>query len=112
MLVELAEAKAKLRRCRQELEEKCEQVAELRDELEAVQSQSARVKQENMDLVQEARLSKALRDELDIVRERASKVREIRSPIFSSSTFFPPFQIGLGSRDGERFLNVTVTSCY
>ena len=75
VVVELAEAKAKLRRCRQELEEKCEQVAELRDELDTLHGQSARVKQENMDLVQEARLSKALRDELDIVRERASKVR-------------------------------------
>lgn len=52
ILVELAESKAKLRRCRQELEEKCEQVAELREELEATRTVSIKVKQENMDLVQ------------------------------------------------------------
>ena len=51
-MVELAEAKAKVRRWRQELEEKCEQVAELRDELDALKTQSAKIKQENMDLVQ------------------------------------------------------------
>lgn len=52
VVVELAEAKAKIRRWRQELEEKCEQVAELRDELDAIKNQSAKIKQENMDLVQ------------------------------------------------------------
>lgn len=52
VVVELAEAKAKIRRWRQELEEKCEQVAELRDELDSLKSQSAKIKQENMDLVQ------------------------------------------------------------
>ena len=52
VMVELAEAKAKVRRWRQELEEKCEQVAELRDELDALKTQSAKIKQENMDLVQ------------------------------------------------------------
>ena len=81
VVVELAEAKAKIRRWRQELEEKCEQVAELRDELDALKSSSSKIKQENMDLVQEARLSKALRDELDIVRERASKVDRLESEL-------------------------------
>lgn len=52
VVVELAEAKAKVRRWRQELEEKCEQVAELRDELDALKTQSSKIKQENMDLVQ------------------------------------------------------------
>lgn len=81
VVVELAEAKAKIRRWRQELEEKCEQVAELRDELDALKSQTAKTKQENMDLVQEARLSKALRDELDIIRERASKVDRLEAEL-------------------------------
>lgn len=81
VVVELAEAKAKIRRWRQELEEKCEQVAELRDELDALKTQSVKIKQENMDLVQEARLSKALRDELDIVLERASKVDRLESEL-------------------------------
>lgn len=81
ILVELAESKAKLRRCRQELEEKCEQVTELREELEATRSVSIKVKQENMDLVQEARLSKALRDELDIVREKACKVDRLEAEL-------------------------------
>uniref|UniRef100_A0A0P4Y8S8 Girdin n=3 Tax=Daphnia magna TaxID=35525 RepID=A0A0P4Y8S8_9CRUS len=81
VVVELAEAKAKIRRWRQELEEKCEQVAELRDELDALKMHSVKIKQENMDLVQEARLSKALRDELDIVRERASKVDRLEAEL-------------------------------
>ncbi len=81
VVVELAEAKAKIRRWRQELEEKCEQVAELRDELDALKTQSSKIKQENIDLVQEARLSKALRDELDIVRERASKMDRLEAEL-------------------------------
>ena len=51
-VVELAEAKAKIRKWRQEVEEKCEQVAESREELGLVKNQLAKVKQENMDLVQ------------------------------------------------------------
>lgn len=51
-MVELAEAKARIRKWRQEVEEKCEQVAELREELDAVQIQLSKAKQENMDLVQ------------------------------------------------------------
>ncbi|KAK2706070.1 hypothetical protein QYM36_016180 [Artemia franciscana] len=72
--VELADLKAKLRRFRQELEEKVEALSECKDDLEATKQALAKAKQENLELIQDARAGKAYRDELDIVRERASKV--------------------------------------
>ncbi|XP_046341956.1 girdin-like isoform X2 [Haliotis rufescens] len=74
LAVELAESKAKLRRTRQELEEKQEQLSDIKDELEDTKASMAKLRNENLDLTQDARATRALRDELDIIKEKASKV--------------------------------------
>uniref|UniRef100_T1JB57 HOOK N-terminal domain-containing protein n=1 Tax=Strigamia maritima TaxID=126957 RepID=T1JB57_STRMM len=79
--VELAEAKAKLRRSRQELEEKNEILNEVKEELEQNKSVVNKLRQESLDLLQDARAAKAYRDELDIVRERANKVDKLENEI-------------------------------
>ena len=73
-MVEVAEYKAKLRKLRQQLEEKTEQWSETREELERVQEISDKLKTENLELCQDARAAKTYRDELDVLRERAEKV--------------------------------------
>uniref|UniRef100_A0A6Q2Y1J9 Calponin-homology (CH) domain-containing protein n=1 Tax=Esox lucius TaxID=8010 RepID=A0A6Q2Y1J9_ESOLU len=70
--VELADSKAKIRRLRQELEEKSEQVLDCRQELENV---------ENSVLLADARAARTYRDELDALRERAIRADKLESEL-------------------------------
>jgi len=80
-MVEVAEYKAKLRKLRQQVEEKTEQLSETREELEKVQTVSSRLKTENLELCQDARAAKTYRDELDVLRERAEKVDKLEAEL-------------------------------
>ena len=84
-MVEVAEYKAKLRKLRQQLEEKTEQLSETKKELEKIQDITAKLKTENLELCQDARAAKTYRDELDVLRERAEKV-QIKSYLISFYT--------------------------
>ncbi|KAL2083255.1 hypothetical protein ACEWY4_021028 [Coilia grayii] len=79
--VELADAKAKIRRIRQELEEKSEQLLDCRQELENMESELKRIQQENLQLLGDARSARAYRDELDALREKAIKVDKLESEV-------------------------------
>jgi len=80
-MVELAEHKAGLRKLRQQLEEKTEQLSECREELDKLQDSTGRLKAENLELCQDARAAKTYRDELDVLRERAGKVDKLEAEI-------------------------------
>ena len=60
-MVEVAEYKAKLRKLRQQLEEKTEQLSETKEELEKIQDITAKLKTENLELCQDARAAKTYR---------------------------------------------------
>ncbi|XP_059706146.1 protein Daple isoform X2 [Haemorhous mexicanus] len=77
LAVELADTKAKLRRIRQELEEKSEQLADSKNEVEQLTLELQKIKQENMHLASDARSARAYRDELDSLRERANRVERL-----------------------------------
>ncbi|XP_047672031.1 girdin isoform X2 [Tachysurus fulvidraco] len=79
--VELADAKAKIRRLRQELEEKSEQLLDCRQELENLEKELKRIQQENQQLLSEARSARAYRDELDALREKAIRVDKLESEV-------------------------------
>ncbi|XP_035261512.1 girdin-like isoform X12 [Anguilla anguilla] len=79
--VELADAKAKIRRLRQELEEKSEQLMDCRQELENLEVELKRIQQENMQLLADARSARAYRDELDALREKAIRVDKLESEV-------------------------------
>ncbi|XP_029001655.1 girdin isoform X2 [Betta splendens] len=79
--VELADSKAKIRRLRQELEEKSEQMLDCRHELENMEAEVKRIQQENSQLVADARSARAYRDELDALRERAIKADKLESEV-------------------------------
>ncbi|XP_007575458.1 protein Daple isoform X1 [Poecilia formosa] len=74
LAVELADSKAKLRRYRQELEEKTEQLMDSKHEAERLDQELQKLKQENQSLSCEARSVRAYRDEVDALRERAARV--------------------------------------
>ncbi|XP_048841005.1 protein Daple-like isoform X2 [Brienomyrus brachyistius] len=73
LAVELADCKARLRRWRQELEEKTEQLVDAKNEVERLEAEMKGLKQESMQLLAEARAARAYRDELDALRERAGR---------------------------------------
>ncbi|XP_060037185.1 protein Daple isoform X3 [Erinaceus europaeus] len=73
MAVELADSKARLRRARQELEEKTEQLVDTRHEVDQLVLELQKVKQENSQLAADARSARAYRDELDALREKAAR---------------------------------------
>ncbi|KAM4898548.1 protein Daple [Sylvia borin] len=77
LAVELADTKAKLRRIRQDLEEKSEQLADSKHEVEQLTIELQKIKQENMHLSSDARSARAYRDELDALRERANRVERL-----------------------------------
>ncbi|XP_068194131.1 protein Daple isoform X2 [Antennarius striatus] len=79
--VELADTKAKLRRYRQELEEKTEQLMDSKHEAERLDQELQRLKQENQSLSCEARSVRAYRDEVDSLRERAARVERLETEL-------------------------------
>uniref|UniRef100_A0A8C4E5A1 Coiled-coil domain containing 88C n=1 Tax=Dicentrarchus labrax TaxID=13489 RepID=A0A8C4E5A1_DICLA len=79
--VELADTKAKLRRYRQELEEKTEQLMDSKHEVERLDQELQRLKQENQSLSCEARSVRVYRDEVDSLRERAARVDRLETEL-------------------------------
>ncbi|XP_030297404.1 girdin isoform X3 [Sparus aurata] len=79
--VELADAKAKIRRLRQELEEKSEQLLDTRQELENMEVELKKLQQESYQLLSDARSARAYRDELDALREKAIRVDKLESEL-------------------------------
>ncbi|XP_034713542.1 protein Daple [Etheostoma cragini] len=79
--VELADTKAKLRRYRQELEEKTEQLMDSKHEVERLDQELQRQKQENQSLSCEARSVRVYRDEVDSLREKAARVDRLEAEL-------------------------------
>ncbi|KAM8858416.1 girdin isoform 1-T1 [Spinachia spinachia] len=79
--VELADAKAKIRRLRQELEEKSEQLLDTRQECENMEVELRRLQQESYQLMSDARSARAYRDELDALGEKAIRVDKLESEL-------------------------------
>ncbi|KAM7158003.1 protein Daple-like isoform 4-T4 [Molossus nigricans] len=77
LAAELASTKAKLCRVRQELEEKTEQLADTRHEMDQLLLDLQMMKQENIQLAVEARCANAFRDQLDSLKEKASRADKL-----------------------------------
>ncbi|XP_053553531.1 protein Daple [Bombina bombina] len=81
LAVELADSKAKLRRIRQELEEKSEMLVDTKHELDHLILELQKIKQENIQLAAEARSARTYRDEIDSLKERASRVDRLENEL-------------------------------
>ncbi|KAM8920704.1 protein Daple isoform 1-T1 [Pelodytes ibericus] len=81
LAVELADSKAKLRRLRQELEEKSELLLDTKHEVDRLILDLQKLKQENIQLAAEARTARTYRDEVDSLKERASKVDRLETEL-------------------------------
>uniref|UniRef100_A0A8C5R305 Coiled-coil domain containing 88C n=1 Tax=Leptobrachium leishanense TaxID=445787 RepID=A0A8C5R305_9ANUR len=81
LAVELADSKAKLRRLRQELEEKSELLLDTRHEVDRLILELQKLKQENIQLASEARTARTYRDEIDSLKEKASRVDRLEADL-------------------------------
>ncbi|XP_066574965.1 coiled-coil domain containing 88A isoform X2 [Amia ocellicauda] len=81
--VQLADSKAKLRRLRQELEDKGEQLLDYKQEVQTLEAELKKLRQENRELVGEVRLARGYRDELDCLRERAARTDRLQGELQS-----------------------------
>lgn len=81
MAVELADLKSKMRKIRQELEEKSEGLMESKEELEHTKNQYEKLKMESQEWYSEARQAATYRDEVDVLREKAERVERLELEI-------------------------------
>ncbi|KAL4713173.1 hypothetical protein ACJJTC_018818 [Scirpophaga incertulas] len=81
LAVELADWKARLRKQRQELEEKSEQLSESREELEHTKSVLTKLRTDSQEWFNEARKAAAYRDEVDALREKAERCDRLEQEI-------------------------------
>ncbi|KAG6448860.1 hypothetical protein O3G_MSEX005727 [Manduca sexta] len=81
LAVELADWKARLRKQRQELEEKSEQLSECREELEHTKQVLTKLRADSQEWFNEARKASGYRDEVDALRERAERCDRLEQEI-------------------------------
>lgn len=79
--LELSDAKAKIKRLQQELEEKSEQLLDCRQDLDNMEAELKKLQQENMQLLTDARAARMYRDELDAMKERAITAGKLENEV-------------------------------
>uniref|UniRef100_A0A8D3C0E6 Coiled-coil domain containing 88B n=1 Tax=Scophthalmus maximus TaxID=52904 RepID=A0A8D3C0E6_SCOMX len=83
LALQLADNKAKLRRLKQQLEDKGDQILDYNQEIQTMEEQLKKLQKENRSLQGEVRGMRALRDELDCARERATRAEQLQSELQS-----------------------------
>ncbi|CAG4930092.1 unnamed protein product [Colias eurytheme] len=81
LAVELADWKARLRKQRQELEEKSEQLSECREDLEHTKLVLTKLRADSQEWFNEARKAAGYRDEVDALREKAERCDRLEQEI-------------------------------
>ncbi|KAG9272472.1 girdin-like [Astyanax mexicanus] len=79
--IQLADSKAKLRRLKQELEDKEDQILDYKQEMQTMEEELKKLQCENRALQGEVRVSRGLRDELDCLRERAARAEQLQTEL-------------------------------
>ncbi|XP_034739329.1 girdin [Etheostoma cragini] len=83
LALQLADSKAKLRRLKQQLEDKGDQILDNKLEIQTMEEQIKKLQKENRSLQGEVRGMRALRDELDCARERAARAEQLQTELQS-----------------------------
>ncbi|XP_076877467.1 coiled-coil domain containing 88A [Brachyhypopomus gauderio] len=81
--IQLADSKAKLRRLKQELEDKEDQLLDYKQDIQTMEEELKKLQCENRALQGEVRVSRGLRDELDCLRERAARAEQLQTELKS-----------------------------
>lgn len=81
LAVELADLKSKMRKLRQELDDKSEGFVEAKEELDHTKIQYEKLKAESQEWYSKARQAATYRDEVDVLREKAERVERLEIEI-------------------------------
>ncbi|XP_072293768.1 coiled-coil domain containing 88A isoform X2 [Eucyclogobius newberryi] len=93
LALQLADSKAKLRRLKQQLEDKGDQILDYKQEIQTMDEQLKKLQKENRSLQAETRGMRTLRDELDCTRERAARAEHLQSELQSCKHKLRGFEI-------------------
>ncbi|KAM9795033.1 coiled-coil domain containing 88A [Neosynchiropus ocellatus] len=83
LALQLAHSKAKLRRLKQQLQDKDDQLLDYKQEIQNMEQQLKKHQKESRSLMADVRGMRALRDELDCARERATRTEQLQSELQS-----------------------------
>ncbi|XP_041846411.1 coiled-coil domain containing 88A [Melanotaenia boesemani] len=83
LTLQLADSKAKVRRLKQQLDDKGDQILDYMQEIQTMEDQLKKLQKENRSLQGEVRGMRALRDELDCARERAARTEQLQTELQS-----------------------------
>ncbi|XP_043825580.1 coiled-coil domain-containing protein 88B [Dromiciops gliroides] len=81
LTLQLADAKAQLRRLRQELEEKAEELLDSQGEVQGLEAEIRRLRQEAQVLSGQARRATLYREEAEMLRERAARLPRLQEEL-------------------------------
>ncbi|XP_036621195.1 coiled-coil domain-containing protein 88B [Trichosurus vulpecula] len=81
LTLQLADAKAQLRRLRQELEEKAEELLDSQGEVQGLEAEIRRLRQEAQVLLGQARRATLYREEAEMLRERAGRLPRLQEEL-------------------------------
>ncbi|XP_069501251.1 coiled-coil domain-containing protein 88B isoform X2 [Ambystoma mexicanum] len=102
LTVQLADAKAKLRRMRQEMDEKGEQLLDYEQDVQDLQEELKKLRQENRQLLSDARLVRVYRDEVDALREKAGRVEKLQGEVKAYKERLPSLEMYKSKLEEER----------
>ncbi|XP_077388443.1 coiled-coil domain containing 88A isoform X2 [Festucalex cinctus] len=83
LALQLADSKAKVRRLKQQLDDKGDQLLDYKQEIQMMEDQLKKLQKKNRSLQNESRGLRALRDELDCARERAARSEQLQNELQS-----------------------------
>ncbi|CAF0914475.1 unnamed protein product, partial [Didymodactylos carnosus] len=74
--IEISEYKQKMRQMKLDIDDKIDIIDTIRDELDSCRLEVNRLKNDNMELSQQSKLTRLYRDEIDSLREKVSKIEK------------------------------------
>ncbi|XP_077465760.1 coiled-coil domain containing 88A isoform X2 [Stigmatopora argus] len=83
LALQLVDSKAKVRRLKQQLDDKGDQLLDYKQEIQMMEEELKKLQKENRSLRNESRGLGALRDELDCTREKAARVEPLQNELQS-----------------------------
>ncbi|KAM3613360.1 uncharacterized protein V6R79_024728 [Siganus canaliculatus] len=83
LALQLADSKAKVRRLKQQLDDKGDQILDYKQEIQTMEEELKKLHKENRTLQGEVRGMRVLRDELDCARERATRAEQLQTELQS-----------------------------
>ncbi|CAK6449687.1 unnamed protein product [Pipistrellus nathusii] len=108
LALQLANAKAQLRRLRQELEEKAELLLDSQEEVQGLEAEIRRLRQETQALAGQAKRAELYREEAEALRERAGRLPRLQEELRRHRERLQAAEACRGQLEEERALSGTL----